>query len=394
MDSQTRNWFITGATGFIGRELVNSILRTTDDQVTLLVRDRRNGKSAEVRVKMLLDALGISRSDMLSRVDTFAGDVSLPGLGLSVRDRNKIQSRQTMIVHLAASTCFDSPLSVARDCNLGSTRYMLVFAKECHSRGNLDTFAYVSTAYVAADKTGLVDADVLDLGAGFRNSYERSKAEAEYAVRQEMALLPTVIFRPSIVVGHSQTGEATGSNTIYWGLKQYLRGQNTFFAKADASLDIVPVDYVVDAMLALLKRDDRFGSCFPLVAGPRKSISLSDFTSQVSTHFNRPEPRLLSPRWLQLLGSSTGQQVSSFLLRSAKHRRFMRSMLSYLPYFSSNPIFDDTATAIALTGTEIEVPSLKSYLPTLLDYCERQGWNRSAPSYRKWYQINSVPKFV
>ncbi len=87
---------------------------------------------------------------------------------------------------------------------------------------------------------------------------------------------------------------------------------------------------------------------------------------------------MLSPRFLDLLETSAGRFLIARLMRSPKQDRFIRSMRSFLPYMSGNPVFDDSATVAALRDTGIEVPSLESYLPQLLQHCVRQGWTRQS----------------
>ena len=125
------------------------------------------------------------------------------------------------MLHCAASVSFDLPLDESRSVNVEGTRRMLEFARGCPG---LERFSYVSTAYVAGEPGGLFREDELAVGQRFRNPYERSKFEAELALRSEGRDLPLQILRPSIVVGDSSTGRTSSFNVLYGPLKALARG--------------------------------------------------------------------------------------------------------------------------------------------------------------------------
>ena len=150
--------------------------------------------------------------------------------------------------------------------NVEGTRRMLEFARGCH---RLERFSYVSTAYVAGEPGGLFREDELAVGQRFRNPYERSKFEAELALRSEGRDLPLQILRPSIVVGDSSTGRTSSFNVLYGPLKAFARGAVPAIpARRDAPVDIVPVDYVADRVHELATHGPN--GTFHLVAGPQR----------------------------------------------------------------------------------------------------------------------------
>lgn len=368
-----RRWLLTGVTGFIGREILVRILARDRDYVTVLVRPS-DGACAESRVRELLESLYGERAGHLqSRVQVCAGDVSRPQLGL---DPPKWQglTRATHIVHMAARTRFDGALSEARRHNVAGVRRMLDLARAANERGILRSFVHVSTAYVAGAATHTVCAEDLDPNGSFRNVYEQSKAEAESLVRACFDELPCTVFRPSIVIGDSRTGEVANFNTIYWAIRTYLKGQRFMFANPDAPLDLVPVDYVADAMMHLIDQPASAGRTFLLAGGPETTVRLGDFAAAVTGFLRSPPAVMLSPRWFWMV-----HLVARLGLLPRRFRRLASNARSYLPYFSSNPRFDVVATQAALDAHGLRVPPISDYIDKIVGYCLARGFGDGSP---------------
>ena len=154
----------------------------------------------------------------------------------------RLQAETTRVIHSAATVRFDHSLDEARHINVEGTRQILDFAG---GHAPASSFTYVGTAYVAGERYDLVREDELNVGQGYRNTYEQTKAEAEALVRSRLGSLPGVILRPSIIVGDSRTGVTSSFKMMYWPLKIYARRLwRTVPGYPDAVLDIVPVDYV------------------------------------------------------------------------------------------------------------------------------------------------------
>ena len=135
---------------------------------------------------------------------------------------------------------------------------MLELSRELAERGRLRRHVHVSTAYVAGRYRGRFLETDLDVGQGFRNTYEQSKFEAERALGEAADGLPLVIARPSIIVGDSRSGWTSAFNVIYWPMRAFSRGlMDEVAIDPDGVADIVPVDYVADGVLALLDDDER-----------------------------------------------------------------------------------------------------------------------------------------
>ncbi len=234
---------VTGATGFLGVQLVRELLvRQPNARLALLIRDRP-GLTGQQRADAFVPA-----SDR-HRVEVFSGDVAQPNCGLDAATTSRLAAETTRVIHSAATVRFDHTLAEARAINVEGTRRILDFAS---AASNLRSLAYVGTAYVAGERTGLIREDELITGQTYRNTYEQTKAEAEALVRERLQSIPGVILRPSIIVGDSRTGVTSSFKMMYWPLKIYARRLwRTVPGYPDAVLDIVPVDFVAAAVTYL-----------------------------------------------------------------------------------------------------------------------------------------------
>jgi thioester reductase-like protein len=183
------------------------------------------------------------------------GDITAPNLGMSPTDLEIARSESTVIFHLAA--IYD--LAVARDVgllvNLGGTRNVNEFAR---ALPQLRHYHYVSTCYVAGKRTGRILETELQHEAGFRNYYEETKYLAELEVEALKSELPITIHRPAVVCGDSRSGETAKYDGIYYLIRYLLKWPAVLSAfnigNSEVSLNLVPVDFVVEAM-ATLARD-------------------------------------------------------------------------------------------------------------------------------------------
>src|SRR3954454_14631144 len=183
---------ITGATGFVGREVLTRYLERSDRTVYALVR-ADDATAADERLREgLREATGtdVAESDRLVAVP---GDVQEPGLGLDTAQRDDLAADVGDVIHAAASVSFALPLDESRAINVEGTRNVVEFAERCADRGGLHRLCYVSTAYVAGTHEGEFGEDDLAVGQEFRTPYEHSKFEAERLVRSRARRLPVQI---------------------------------------------------------------------------------------------------------------------------------------------------------------------------------------------------------
>ena len=214
---------ITGATGFLGMELMARLLEDGDRRVWALVR-APDQAAADARVRDTLASLVPDPDSYADRVQAVAGDLLEPGLGLSPRRRDELAEHVDEVIHSAASVSFSLPLAEARAINVAGTRRVLELAAWIQRRSGLHRFAHVSTAFVAGTHRGVFGERDLERSQDFNNSYERSKWEAEVVVRAHRARLPVQVFRPSIIVGDERSGWTPSFNVIYTPLRAYAAG--------------------------------------------------------------------------------------------------------------------------------------------------------------------------
>ena len=358
---------LTGVTGMVGAELAAALVRVRGDaELVCLVRPGADG--AEVRLAAALERVLPGGSN--GRITAVAGDLEAENLGLSAEDSARLQGSVTEVIHSAACVRFDLPLSEARRINTGGTAAMLAFAQGCPG---LRSFDYVSTAYVCGARTGLVLPEDPPQ-TPFHNSYEQSKVEAEALLRaaHRDQGLPLRIFRPSIVVGHSQTGFTPNNNTLYWPIKVYARGRWRLVpGRARSRFDIVPVDYVVDALLALRERVPCDGRAWHLCAGPDAAATAGEVTELARLAFDA-KPIL----WIHPGFYKRALRPALKWALGARRADVFKGGAAYLPYFTSDLVFETRATDAALAEAGIKAPRVQSYFERLFDYCKATDFGK------------------
>jgi nucleoside-diphosphate-sugar epimerase len=339
---------LTGATGFLGMQVLDRILEQTDRQVLALVR-ASDVVSAQRRVAGTLETL-YGRADCHpGRVRAVPADLTRPAFGLDADTWARLARSCGAVVHCAASVSFGLELAEARAINVGGSRQVLALARRARAEGVLERFVHVSTAYVAGDTGGVFLESQRDIGQGFRNTYERTKLESELAVAESLDELAGVVVRPSIVVGERESGWTPTFNVIYPPLRAFSTGSiDVVPGRPEGIVDIVPVDYVADAIVQLLLRRPDVGGTLHLVAG-RSATTIGSLAETAAARLGRPAPRFGPP--LEGLGRLA-------------------------PYFDVAARFDDTRARDVLTRAGLAAGRVEDYFDALVDYAERARWGR------------------
>jgi thioester reductase-like protein len=347
--------FLTGATGFLGMEVLARLLAKGDREVLALVR-APDQAAAQERLDGVLAKLWKDPSPYRERARAVAGDVTEPGLGIPNDERAQVAEEAGAVLHCAASISFDLPLEQARLINVEGTREMVGFAREAKALGRMDRFIHVSTAYVAGAYAGTFRERQLDAGQTFRNSYEQTKWEAEHVVNDATDLSPAIA-RPSIVMGESTSGWTPAFNVLYWPLRAFSRGLfNAVPAHPERHVDVVPVDYVADALVHLLDSDT--SGVVNLVAG-REAATVDELIGYASAAFDRERPPVVPPGTAGT-GSAHADDQGAV----------------YFPYFDMEVVFDDARARGVFGPAGIRCPRLGDYFPVLMEYATRARWGK------------------
>jgi long-chain acyl-CoA synthetase len=329
---------LTGATGFLGMELLARLLERDEGEVICLIR-APSPEAASERLTNVIARLYDEPPKSIERVRAVAGDVAAPGLGLAAGDREALLASVTAVVHCAASISFDNTLEQARAVNTAGALAMIELSRAIAVRGRLRRHVHVSTAYVAGRFHGIFKETDLDLGQGFRNTYEQSKFEAEKAIGEAAGELPLVVARPSIIVGDSASGWTSAFNVIYWPMRAFSRGlMDEVAIDPDGVADIVPVDYVAVALVA--------------AAAAPTNAELIDLACR---QFGREPPRIVADPASRLAEADL-----------------------YVPYFGIGATLDDARARELLGPLGLVAPPLGGYFAKLIEYAERASWGKRA----------------
>jgi len=354
------NYFVTGATGFVGRHLVEELLKR-EGTIYVLVREGSRGK---------VDAL-VQRLDAGDRIVPVPGDLSKPGLGVESFDE-KIDH----LFHLAAVYDVEADEESSKRANVEGTQHVIEFA----NAREVGRFHHTSSIAVAGSYKGVFQEDMFDEDQKLPHHYHATKYESERLVR-ELVNAKLLVFRPAIVVGHSETGEMDKIDGPYYFFKllQKLRhALPEWFPLAGpegGQTNIVPVDFVAKAMdhIAHLPDADLPGNTFHLVDPEAMSVggALNEFAkaAHAPQFAMRVDANLTNvvPKPVQA-GLKALPTVKSIRNQTLRDLGIPPSALEVRDFRCT---FDARDTKRALSGTGIAVPPLSSYAPKLWDYWER-----------------------
>ena len=349
--------FFTGFPGFLGSELIRELLpKLSSERVVCLVQNKF--------FDLALSHLKIFPLELQNRIEFVEGDLTLPLLGLSNDFLSNTAPKITQIFHLAAVYDLNVKEASAMRVNVDGTKNTLALAKACP---NLNRFQYVSTCYVSGRYQGQFLETDLNKNQKFNNFYESTKFLAELEVQKAMQEgMPVTIYRPGIVVGHSKTGQTQKFDGPYFILQWLMRQSKNFailptiFAKDcksdECSLDLVPSDFVIQAITYLSQKIETKNQVFQL-ADP-SPLKVNEIIREFGINLNQKIITIPLPLWLARLAMKYIPGLE----------KWMGIPHSALNYFAHPTHYDVSNTLKFLEGSGLEVPELKAYLPHLVNY--------------------------
>jgi len=358
---------LTGATGFVGTAVLARLLERTSRPVVAPVRAPDAHRATQRLRASLLEVFPPEQAAAyMARCTAVPADLQQDGLGLTSGELLRLARHCDEVIHCAAAVSFEQPLDEARAINTAGAARVAAFASAAAVRGDgLRRVVHVSTAYTAGRWSGPYRETDSPGDGGFRNTYEQTKHEAERLLRDWTPRLPLQIVRPSIVVGDRTSGWTRSFNVLYWPLRMFSQGKLPVIpAERDAPVDVVPVDYVADTILALA---DAPAGTYHAVAGDRAS-TVGEIIAMASRHFDLPEPEIVSPGMLDLALDAP--------LTEPQRRALDRARV-FFPYFALKVRFDDRATRRLLEPRGVGTQRLDDYFAPLMDYATRASWGRA-----------------
>lgn len=347
---------VTGFPGFLAGFLVRRLL-TDNPQwfITALVETRFIPTADAAVTRIAADIPGAG-----DRIRLLAGDITVEYLGLPQQVYQELAERTQIVLHLAAVYDLAIDRTTAYRVNVEGTRKILDF---CESVKNFKRLVYFSTCFVAGLRTGQILEDELDEGQSFKNFYEETKCRAETEVRERMSVIPTVVVRPAIVIGHSRTGETVKYDGPYYLIRLLCNLKRRkllppkmivpMIGQGRVPINLIPVDYLVDISLAAIKFGEPGATYHAADPDP---LSVRQFYHLVMNFFG-----------LHVVGWIWPSVVSAIIGIPAVSR-LLGMPVEILRYFNHHQQFDVANTTRLMTNTGISCPRLKDYYHTLIEY--------------------------
>jgi NAD(P)-dependent dehydrogenase (short-subunit alcohol dehydrogenase family) len=366
------SYFVTGATGFIGRHLVEELLDHRDGTVFALVR-----AGSLARLEMLIEAWGTDR------VVPVVGDLGADRLGVDEAWADDHRGDIEHFFHVAAIYDLTADDETNELLNVGGTRHALELSDAIEA----GCFHQVSSVAAAGEYDGAFDESMFDEGQALTSPYHRTKFESERLVREECTR-PWRVYRPAIVVGHSETGAMDKVDGPYYffpllkALRDRLPSWLPLVGVDLGDTNLVPVDYVAKAMDHLAHLEGHDGEAFHLVSPEPQSVvemvnafcgaaGAPQFATPVDRRTTGGLPFSLVPAQLRISRMLTGlvrtAPVQALLDQTIGRAGIPAEVLSHTGF---RPVFDSRRTEKALSGSGIAVPDLESYARVLWGYWE------------------------
>ncbi len=345
--------FLTGFPGFIAGRLVRR-LATDGARFLLLVQPNFVARAREDIARIVQETSAAAESFQI-----LEGDITRENLGLATHDLETARRETTMLFHLAAVYDLGVARELATRVNLEGTRRVNSFAR---TLTHLRRYHYVSTCYVAGRRTGIIKESELRHDAGFRNHYEETKHLAEIEVENLKREAPVTIHRPSVVCGDSRTGETAKYDGVYY-LIQYLRMQPNLLSLVnigndEVRLNVVPVDFVVEAMAALCADPRAVGETIQ-IADPAP-LTTRELFDVIARNLAGRASLVTAP--MPLVQTTLKIPFTEFVSRLPRVG---------VPYFFLKQTYETTRAQTLLEPHGVRCPHFPDYVSALVDFVAR-----------------------
>jgi len=339
---------LTGFPGFIGRRLAARLLDADPEERIVAVVEER----------MLEPARAAAAAIDGERIELVAGDIAEQRLGLRDEEYDRLLGEMRRAYHLAAIYDLAVPLTVAQRVNVDGTGNVVEL---CAAAESLERLAYVSTAYVAGRRSGIVYEHELVLGQEFKNHYESTKFQAEVWVREYLDRVPATILRPAIVVGDSRTGETQKFDGPYFILRTIAEAERRGravpqFGRSDAPFNVVPVDYVVEAIVAAAADPAAEGETLHLT--DPEPLTASELTAALSEEYGGRRPR----------GRIPPELVMASLRAKPIRDRFGGAPRESIVYLNHPVSFDTRRAERLLSPHGLRPPNFREYVGAMVGF--------------------------
>ena len=361
MRENTRNIFITGATGFLASNFLQTLLAEEKNRLYTLIRAKDNSsllrrKDALIKELFAKDA----RNRAASRMHVFRGDISKKGLGLGKKELDGLRDTIDVVYHSAAICDFSCELDLIRKANVTGTENVLELALDWQKNGHLENVNHISTAYIAGDYSGTFYEKDTDVSQNFNNTYEQSKFEAELVVSEyRKKSLRVDIYRPAII-----TDTFPPSTGASFGIIKLLRliSQGTFRnipADGEARINLAPVDLVSRAIHLISTAKDRPANRNYHIVNPMPA-KFDALLDTISGFFGTKKPVCIPAKRFPADGLSDIQK------RILKH---------FIPYMNQRLSFDAQNAVSVLKKYGFTIPALsKSDLVKTFEHYQSSGF--------------------
>lgn len=346
-------FFITGFPGFIANRLLERLAGKECDFILLVQPSLLSRAREEIARIVALSGRDVSEFKFVE------GDISEPQLALSAADLELVQRETTRMFHLAAVYDLAVPEALAMRVNAGGTRNVVELAR---TLPHLRQFHHVSTCYVAGKREGMILETELRHDAGYRNYYEESKYLAELEVESAKKDLPVTIHRPAVVCGDSKTGETGKYDGVYYLIHYLLRWPSVLstinIGNHEVSLNLVPVDFVVDSMAALAFDEQAIGKTLQL-ADPAP-LTTNQLFNAIAKSIDGHKSKITAPaKWVR------------FFLMLPPSPKITGLPHNAVPYFFVKQLYDTRQAQELLTPHGIRCPPFETYVDKIIDFARQ-----------------------